>query len=195
MAKILIPRRMMYFIDGENLVLRYQAMKAKGYIPYSTVIHQQDEYLWAQNIWTPGDHRIVRAYYYSSVSGDDDKIQAVTQRVKQFPIRSNVPDGSAKTLNPCIFKKPKKSMKAKGVDIQMTVDILTHIYQDNLDTLCLFSGDGDYRPILNEAIRNGKHVYVAAFSEGLNPIMRQLADEMIELDPVFFEPNKQTNPA
>ena len=45
----------------------------------------------------------------------------------------------------------------------MTVDILSQIYLDNIDTVYLIAGDGDYLPIISEVIRMGKQVYLAAF--------------------------------
>jgi len=62
-----------------------------------------------------------------------------------------------------LFSKKKKEAKSKGVDIQMTVDILSQIYLDNIDTVYLIAGDGDYLPIISEVIRMGKQVYLAAF--------------------------------
>jgi uncharacterized LabA/DUF88 family protein len=185
----------MYFIDGENIVYRYQAMVKKGFAPQPNVIYERDSYLWSPQLSTPGNNQIVRAYYYMSILGDIDKIQAISNRIKQFRVQSNVPEGSAKNLYPCVYKKEQRSSKAKGIDIQMTVDILTHVFQNNLDIVCLFSGDGDYRPVLNEAIRFGKHIYIAAFSDGLNPMLRQIADEFINLDSVFFDLSKSLNPA
>lgn len=186
----------MYFVDAENLVYRYQAMLQKGFVaqPYN-IVHQPDEYLWTSNIPVAGNHQVIRAYYYTSVTGDDDKIVSVAERIRQLDIKSQNPN-SARKLHPVIFKKARKSAKAKSVDIQMTVDILMHVYQNNLDTVCLFSGDGDYRPVLTEAIRSGKNVYVAAFSDGFSPALRDVADEMIDLDPIFFDLNKtnQTSP-
>ena len=72
----------------------------------------------------------------------------------------------------------------------MTVDILSHAYQNNLDVACLFSGDGDYKPVLQEASRYGKQVYVGAFSDGLSPDLKIVADEFINLDTVFFDFSK-----
>ncbi|MEK0338540.1 MAG: NYN domain-containing protein, partial [Nitrosopumilus sp.] len=78
------------------------------------------------------------------------------------------------------------SAKSKGVDIQMTVDILSNVYKNNIDTVYLVSGDGDYKPVIDEVIRNGKHIYLAAFSDGLNPNLRHSVDKFIDLDKIYF---------
>ena len=68
----------------------------------------------------------------------------------------------------------------------MTVDILSNIYRDNIDTVYLIAGDGDYLPIIDEAIRMGKQVYLSAFSEGLNPKLEHKVDQFFLLDGIYF---------
>ena len=77
--------------------------------------------------------------------------------------------------------------KTKGVDIQLTVDVLTHVHNNNIDAVYLFSGDGDYEPLVREVHANGKQVYLAAFSDGLNQGFTYLADLFIGLDRYFFD--------
>jgi uncharacterized LabA/DUF88 family protein len=67
------------------------------------------------------------------------------------------------------------------------VDILTNSFNNNLDTVFIVSGDGDYAPVLEEVIRHGKKIYVAALSSGLNPKLRDIADKFYDLDAKFFE--------
>ncbi|MHC5820865.1 MAG: NYN domain-containing protein, partial [Nostoc sp.] len=123
-----------------------------------------------------------RAYYYTSVFGDDVKISNVSNSLRNIPIFAEKPQ----TLYPVVLKKERKGDKAKGVDIQMTVDILSHVFQNNVDTVCLFSGDGDYQPVVREIINRGKKIYLGAFSDGLNPALKQLGDKIIDLDTIYF---------
>jgi uncharacterized LabA/DUF88 family protein len=51
----------------------------------------------------------------------------------------------------------------------------------------LVTGDGDFLPIIKEAIRHGKQVYLAAFSTGLNKKLLNHVDHFIDLDKVYFE--------
>ncbi|WP_379978074.1 NYN domain-containing protein [Dokdonia ponticola] len=71
--------------------------------------------------------------------------------------------------------------------IKMTVDILSHLYNDNFDTLYLVAGDGDYLPLIKEVIRRGKLVYLAFFSRGLNKELLNHVDKYICLDEVYFD--------
>ena len=44
------------------------------------------------------------------------------------------------------------------------------------------TGDGDYIPLIQEIMRQGKQVIVGALSNGLNPKLRVVADNFIDLD-------------
>ena len=184
---MIAQQRFMFFIDGENLVCRYQDMIKDGYVPSIGVNHLLDTFVWAENVSVPAirETQIVRAYYYTSVYGDDNKQQSVGEQLKEIIIQGT--PGGARVLYPVMFKKIRKTEKGKSVDIQLTVDILSYVYQNNLDTVCLFSGDGDFVPVLKEAIHFGKHVFVGALSKGLSPALKRLADEYIRLDGCFFD--------
>jgi uncharacterized protein (TIGR00288 family) len=187
------PRRMMIFADGENLVCRYQAMIKRGFVPQAHIYHEPDVYIWSSNIWLPGEHQIIRAYYYMSAVGDENKILSIVENIEKLEAKVLLLPNNRQyshNLYPVVFKKPSKSTKVKVVDIQMIVDILSHVYQNNVDSVCLFSGDGDYKAVIDEVIRKGKQVYIARFSDGFSPILIQLVDQIIDLDPVFFDMNQ-----
>lgn len=178
--------RAMAFIDGENLVARYQAT-AKTRTPReiaNRLAYLKDVYVWQQASFDYKAHELIRATYYTYAVGDDDKVSEIEEAIKELIVRSN---HGPQNLYPRVFKKPKQSAKAKGVDIQMTVDILTNTHLNNLDIVYLLSGDGDYIPLIEQVMRMGKRVYIAAFSSGLNPKLRTVADGFTLLDELYFE--------
>ena len=184
-------RRMMVFVDGENLVYRYQAMLDAGRTASDTrITHEKDTFVWRPFAVSCDHHIVLRATYYTYCIGDEAKVRAMSERIKSLEFRQySVPGVNVsllRNLSPRVFRKPR-GRKAKGVDIQMTVDVLTNVYQDNLDTVYLVSGDGDYIPVLQEAIRRGKQVYIAALSDGLNEELKLIADRFIDLDGTFFQ--------
>jgi uncharacterized LabA/DUF88 family protein len=90
------------------------------------------------------------------------------------------------SFHPEVFKKPRTRERAKGVDIALTKDLLSHAYNDNYDATVLVAGDGDYVPLVNEVKRLGKLVYVVFFSAtGLSPDLRLASDRFFELDNLF----------
>ncbi len=91
------------------------------------------------------------------------------------------------TLNPHIFKKENRSQKTKSVDINITIDALRHTYNNSVDGIYLFSGDGDYLPLIKEIMRQGKQVTIGVFSKGFNSVLQYECDDFINLDQIFFE--------
>jgi uncharacterized protein (TIGR00288 family) len=188
--------RAMIFVDGENILIRYEAMKERGFVPVAGVVHLPGKFVWLSRMILPGDPDVIRVYHYTTVVGDEDKLAEIASVIKSQQVRSYYGRTVARYaeqerhLTPVVFKKPQGNVKAKGVDILMTVDILSHVYRDNLDAVYLFSGDGDYHPILEEAIRHGKYIVIGAFSDGLSPVLRNLADEFFDLDATFFDLHK-----
>ena len=184
----------MYFVDGENLVQRYQAMVADGREPLANVNHEPNVYVWREGVTGLSDRsfeEIIRVTYYASCVGDDDRLHAVSESIKQLRYRfragmPSVADTDQGTICPCVFKKDQQSRKTRAVDINITIDILRHTFDDSVDRVALISGDGDFIPLAKEVMRKGKLFTVMAFSSGLNTDIRKSVDDFYCLDSHFF---------
>ena len=180
-------RRMMVFVDGENVVFNYQ-MLLKDNRSRDSVKHKKDVYVWEpRSIINQGLHEIIRVNYYTYATGSDESIDEIKNEIKSLVFTKHTDSKLPDHLFPIVFKKSKKSAQSKGVDIQMTVDILSQIYSDNVDTVYLIAGDGDYLPIIDEVIRMGKQIYLAAFSAGLNKKLEHRVDQFSLLDDTYFQ--------
>src|SRR2546422_11749386 len=110
-------RRWMLFVDGENLTIRSQKLAQDNGISLKEGV----DYVPDVFIWIPGlkptlsiintentpikvQEHAVRAHYYTSVSGDDDRLNSVREALWSLGFQ------------PQVFKKEKKEIKAKGVD-------------------------------------------------------------------------------
>ncbi|WP_428383833.1 NYN domain-containing protein [Nevskia ramosa] len=185
-----IPRSIA-FVDGENLVMRYQAMVNSGRTPRDDVIHELDCFVWHPGAtkWSMFD--FIRINYYTSTTGDMPKIDALkhvicaTEYAYSYTHVSGVPDGEA-YLVPHVFHKPSKNTKARNVDLQISIDVLRAAHLNAPEMLLILSGDGDYIPLIQEAARHGKEIWLGAFSSGLNPRLKHHVDVFFELDDIFF---------
>lgn len=115
--------RAMIFVDGENLTLRFQAMIAAGRSAKANIQHEQDTFIWIPDIANYSSWRLTRISYYTSVVGDEVKLQELAERLTA--IRYDNSNGFG-FLNPHIFKKQKRGDKTKSVDLNLVTDLLRH---------------------------------------------------------------------
>jgi len=128
---------------------------------------------------------VLRASYYTSTVGN---IEELEERIHacQFPTFPVLTGPWPNRLHPEVFKRIKGTQRSKGVDIKLTIDVLTQAWNDNLDTVILLTGDGDYLPLVREVQRAGKLVLLAAFSSGLSAALARTANDFLCLDGVTF---------
>ncbi len=154
------------FIDGANL---YSTAKVIGFdIDYKMLLKefQSEGYL-------------LRAYYYTAIIEDQEYssirplidwldyngYKVVTKPVKEFV------DSSGRR-------------KVKGnMDIELAVDAMQLV--DSVDHIVLFSGDGDFRSLVEALQRKGRKVSVVSTLQTQPPMiaddLRRQADHFIEL--------------
>jgi len=130
----------------------------------------------AENVKLQVQPHAIRSFYYTSVVGDDNRLQEVRHQLWGLG------------FNPRVFKKSRKEEKAKGVDIALATDFLSNAYKDNYDVAVLIAGDGDYLPLVEDIKRLGKVVYLAFFSGdgmGLNPELELASDRFFDMSDFF----------
>jgi uncharacterized LabA/DUF88 family protein len=175
----------MTFIDGENFAIRAKHF-AEGRALELTVgpEYEPDVFVWMPETpvlsWMSGTDTAqlrpfaTRAYYYTSLCGDAVRIDAIRLALWELGFQ------------PEVFKREKPEEKAKGVDIALSKDLLSHAYMDNYDVAVLIAGDGDYVPLLEEVKRLGKVMYGAFFAgTGLSPQFRLACDTFFIIDETF----------
>ena len=159
--------RIALFIDGSNL---YAAARALGFdIDYKCLLDAFTD-----------SGRLIRAFYYTALIEDQD----------YSPIRPLVDwlDYNGYTM----VTKPTKEFtdeagrrKIKGnMDIELAIDVME--MAEHLDHAILFSGDGDFRRLVEAVQRKGLRVTVVSTVRS-QPAMiadelRRQADNFIELE-------------
>src|SRR5262249_43671222 len=89
-----------------------------------------------------------------------------------------------------VFKRPSNSYKVRSVDIQIVIDALTLVGNKSASLVCLYSGDSDFIPLIEELMRLGAYVEVRALSSGLGRRMNTVPDGFTLLDSRLFEDDK-----
>jgi len=153
------------FIDGSNL---YAAARALGFdIDYKRLLQ-----LFASK------GRLIRAFYYTALIEDQE----------YSPIRPLVDwlDYNGYTMVTKPTKEFTDSMgrrKIKGnMDIELAIDVME--MAQHLDHVILFSGDGDFRRLVEAVQRKGVRVSVVSTVRSSPPMV---ADELRRQADVFVE--------
>ena len=159
--------RLALFIDGSNL---YAAARALGF--------DIDYKLLRQEFMRRG--KLLRAFYYTALLENDE----------YSPIRPLVDwlhyNGYSMVTKPAKeFTDSLSRRKVKGnMDIELAVDALE--LAPYLDHAVIFSGDGDFRPLIEALQRKGVRVSVVSTIRSQPPMiadeLRRQADNFIELD-------------
>jgi len=170
--------RFALFIDGANL---YAAARALDFdIDYKKLL----EHFTSQG-------RLIRTLYYTALLEDQD----------YSPLRPLIDwlDYNGYTM----ITKPAKSFtdaagnrRIKGnMDIELAVDVLE--LSPHLDHIILFSGDGDFRALVEAVQRQGKRVTVVSTMKSKPPMiadeLRRQADVFIELKSILSVVGRQHN--
>lgn len=189
--------KVMVFIDGENLVMRYQNMIKNGYEPKPHTEHVKDVYVWNKEMISRAEIDLRRITYYTSAVGSDDKINELREEIHSINYRfRGLPDtfqGATRYLEqwgsvvPKVYKKAARSQRSRQVDINITIDMLNHATPSQVDRIVLISGDGDFIPLVCEVMRRGIQLHVSALSSGLNKELKLVADMFTSLDSHLFD--------
>ena len=158
--------RFAVFIDGANL---YGATRALGFdIDYRKLL----------NVFHDRG-RLVRAYYYTALIEDEE----------YSPLRPLVDwldyNGFTMVTKPAKeFTDAMGRRKIKGnMDVELAIDVLE--IAGHLDHVVLFSGDGDFRRLVEAVQRKGVRVSVVSTIKSAPPMvadeLRRQADEFIDL--------------
>ena len=158
--------RIALFIDGANL---YATARALGFdIDYRRLLKEfQDR------------GALLRAFYYTAIV-EDQEYTSIRPLVDWL-------DYNGYTV---VTKPTKEFVDASGrrkVKASMNIELAVSAMElaDHIDAMVLFSGDGDYRPLLKAVQRRGVHVTVVSTLVSQPPMvadeLRRQADAFLDL--------------
>jgi len=163
--KIYQEERVGMFVDGANL---YSAAKSLGFdVDYKRLLELVQQ-----------RGRLVRAFYYTALIEDQE----------YSPIKPLVDwldyNGYTMVTKPAKqFTDATGRLKIKGnMDIELAIDMLE--MADKLDHVLLFSGDGDFRRLVEAVQRRGVRVSVVSTIRSMPPMV---ADELRRQADVFVD--------
>ena len=167
-----ITDRMMIFIDGSNL---YHSLKSH--------FKRTDIDIGKFCKKLLDRRRLIRIYYYNAIVGRREEPERYRDQQAFFASVAAIPYCELRLGRLVYVNWPNSPPYEKGVDIQLTTDLLTHSYKDNYDVAILVAGDSDYVGALQAVKDNGKNVEVALFGkERTSRPLRDVSDKVLTID-------------
>ena len=164
--------RVMIFIDGSNL---YHSLK--GYFKRTDLDIEKFSHKLLDK------RRLLRIYYYNTRVGQREEPERYRDQQTFFDTVSAIPYCELRLGRLVYINWPGTPPYEKGVDIQLTTDLLTHSFKNNYDVAILVAGDTDYVGAIQAVKDNGKNAEVALFGkERTSRPLREVADKVITID-------------
>jgi len=168
--------RVMIFIDGSNLYHSLKGNFQRIDIDIGKFCHKLLD-----------KRRLIRIYYYNAAVGRKEEPERYQHQQAFFANVSAKPYCELRLGRLVYTNWPSVPPYEKGVDIQLTTDLLTHSFKNNYDVAILVAGDSDYVGALQAVKDNGKHVEVALFGkERTSRPLREVSDKVITIEGRFL---------
>jgi uncharacterized LabA/DUF88 family protein len=159
----------MYFVDGENLAIRYGAyLKQTGKCSAPAVDFEPNVFVWSPQL-NDDNSGVIRKHYYTTTQNDGVKIQDIENRLKMLGIEA-----------PRVFPKDK-TKGSKRVDISLATEMLVHATRQHYDIAVLVAGDEDYVPLVRAVQSEGARVHVWFIENGISPELKAAADSFLDI--------------
>lgn len=160
-------------MDGANFFTACNALDLK--VDYSRL-----------SKWLHDNYNILRINYYTAVSEDENGVSRLKPLIDYLSYNGfNIVKKHAKEFTDANGKKFVKG----NMDVEITVDAME--LAEHIDHVVLFSGDGDFKYLIEAAQRKGVRVTVVSTIATNPPIaadeLRKKADEFIDLDNIAEE--------
>jgi len=168
--------RLMIFIDGSNLYHSLKSIFKRTDIDIGKFCRKLQE-----------KRRLIRIYYYNAIVGRREEPERYRDQQAFFNSVSEVPYCELRLGRLVYINWPNTPPYEKGIDIQLTTDLLTHSYKNNYDEAILVAGDSDYVGACQAVKDNGKNVEIALFGkESTSRPLREVADRVLNIDRRFI---------
>lgn len=189
-------RPVMIFIDGGYL--RSSLKKEYGIEKDEFTIESFESLLGHKLlVHVPGRWERIRTYYYDAII-DESTIKEIEEEEREKLKRKREKQGAffskISDLTFCdvrlgrLVYSEKEGFRQKGVDIIMTIDMLSKAYDGHYEFAILVAGDGDFVHLVDAVKDAGRRVIGAYYQDNISPRLRESLDLRIILTKADLKP-------
>ena len=162
----------MIFIDGSNMYHSLKNIFGRTDIDMRRFCHK-----------LLNRRQLIRIYYYNAKVGKSEEPERYRHQQAFFASVNAIPYLELRLGRLVYTNWPNVPPYEKGIDVQLTTDMLTHSFKNNYDVVILVAGDSDFVGALQAVKDTGKHVEVALFGRaGTSWQLRRVADKVITIN-------------
>ncbi|MCX6599291.1 MAG: NYN domain-containing protein [Acidobacteria bacterium] len=164
------------FVDGAYLRQRFKEwiQRSYGEAPASLCMEHMRRALGS----ILGHREIAKCFYYDCVDDGDAVTQKFFDHIRALP-GWHVREGR-------LVGGRKERRSQKRVDVMLTVEMLSHAINKNMDRAILLAGDDDFTPLVDELLRHGTYVEVWSARGADAKHLNNSADESRRMTFEFF---------
>ena len=160
------------FVDGSNLYHCLRQKYSKANIDFQKLV-----------LKLVGQRRLLRTYYYNVALNQDEDLDGYKDQQRFFHRLQQIDYFEAKLGR---LGRRGTTHVEKGVDVQITLDMLQGAHRNIYDTAVLVSGDGDFANVVRAVKDTGKHVENVTVDTAQSRELRVACDRTILLDSAFL---------
>ncbi len=168
-------RKVMVFIDGNYLRTELRNLfDGDDRINYHVLGDNLRQ--WAR--YLDAEPHLVRAYYYDAIweippSLDSDDTE---EYHKQKAYLEKIEDTDLFEVRKGRIRDGKREREQKGVDVLISIDMISKAYENHYDVAVLVSGDDDLLDVVKTVKNSGKNVMGAFFPKSISKRLRDSFD-------------------
>lgn len=172
-----MDERVMIFIDGSNVYHSLKNIFGRTDLDIGKFCHT-----------LLGRRKLVRIYYYNAKVGMKEEPERYRHQQAFFAGVNAIPYTELRLGRLVYTNWPHVPPYEKGIDVQLTTDMITHGFKNNYDVAILVGGDNDFVGALQAIKDGGKHVEVALFGRRESSYhLRRVADKVITINSRFLK--------
>lgn len=166
--------RVYFFIDGSNF---YKGIVNEGLKGWEAT--HIDLKSFCGSLLIPDIHKLIRIYYYDAPLRQNwnHKRYSIQQQFFQ-----NLRSQENVELRFGRLQGSYPNIKEKGLDVQLSVDLVRFAHNNSYDIGIIISADADYVPAIQLAKDMGKIIYNSYFANKASFHIRNIVDKFIPID-------------
>ena len=155
-------RRVMLFVDGEYLKLSFNDMIKSANIDYRGLPDKLNRQFFGTGTGIQGE--ILRVYYYDAQCEPEEEDYA--DQLQFYNMLDEIDFYETRRASLVRKGKNKGKREQKGVDVLISVDMMSKAYENHYDIAIVIMGDRDFLPLI-KAVKNltGKRVFGVVFQD------------------------------